>query len=231
MKKRILCHFTPVLLILALGGCGSDELPDEELTVTGVVMNPDGGRVSAVTVMIVDANTNKQVAIGKTDSAGRFAIQIVPGNYMAYAKGQQREDRITTKLEGMSKPFTIAADGLTPRMMIQLYDIVLIRTMCELSADEINKHADKKGLIALFSTQKFRELGIKEGQLVKVINLSTRQDIVVYAFPSDSILCEMSVPSAIVQKLLSPYSTQQGERSSPISVSLEVSIAAPELFR
>jgi formylmethanofuran dehydrogenase subunit D len=230
--KRTLNHLTPFLLILAFAfGCGSDELPDEELTVTGVVMNSDGGRVNAATVIIVDVNTNKQAAIGKTDTLGRFAIQIVPGNYLAYARGEQLQDRQTIKLEGMTKPFTIGENQLIPRMTVQTYNIVQIRSMCPLSEEQIQAHADKKGLIALFSTQKFKELGIKEEQRVKVTNLSTRQDIVVYAFQSDSILCEMSVPSAIVQKLLSPYSTQQGERSSPISVSLEVSIAAPELFR
>ena len=230
MKKRISHHFTLILLILMFG-CGGDDLPDAELTVTGTVMNPDGGRVSAATIMIINANTNKQVAIGKTDTLGRFAIQIGPGNYVAYARGEQREERLITKLEGMTQPFTIATDGLIPRMTIQMYNIVRIRSMCELPEQELQKHEDKKGLIALFSTQKFRELGIKEGQVVKVTNLSSQQDIVVYAFPSDNILCEMSVSPVIVQKLLSPYGSQQETRSSPVFVSAEVSITASELFR
>jgi hypothetical protein len=213
-------------------GCGDVELPDEELTATGVVMDPDGGRVNGATVMIIDAHTNKQAVIGRTDSNGRFAIQIAPGDYTAYARASRQEGSVTRKLEGMTEPFTITANGVIPRMTIQLYTIVQIRTMCELKAEEIEAHADKKELIVFFSAQKFRELGIKEEQIVKITNLSTRQDIVVYAFQSDSILCEVSLPPVVVQKLLSPFGRGSSTQPSDvISVSLEVSIAAPELFR
>lgn len=230
MQNKILSVFMLLSLIFVLG-CGGDELPDEELTVTGVVMNPDGGRVSSATIMIVDAGSNKQAAIGQTDSAGRFAIQISPGNYIAYARGEQTEGRITQKMEGMTAPFSITTDEVTPRMTLQLYNIVRIRTMCNLTEEEVNEHEDKKELIAFFSRQKFRELGIKEGQIVKVENLSTRRDIVVYAFKSDQILCEMSVPPVVVGKLTGPFGRQDEDESTVISVSIEVSIVAPELFR
>ena len=115
MPNKILSVFMCFSLIFVLG-CGGAELPDEELTVTGVVMNPDGGRVSCATVMIVDAGTNRQTAIGQTDSSGRFAIQISPGNYIAYARGEQTQGRTTQKMEGMTAPFAITIDEVTPRM-------------------------------------------------------------------------------------------------------------------
>ena len=103
--------------------------------------------------------------------------------------------------------------------------------MCNLTEEEVNEHEDKKELIAFFSRQKFRELGIKEGQIVKVENLSTRRDIVVYAFKSDEILCEMSVPPVVVEKLVGPFGRQDEDESAVISVSIDVSVVAPELFR
>ena len=216
--------------IIIVSGCGSDELPPEELTVTGIVMQPDGGQVNGATVLITDANTIKQVAIGRTDTQGRFAIRISPGNYIAFARGERKDGSSKRQMEGMSELFRITPEGALPRMTVQLYDIVLIRSICPLTEEEVEAHAEKKGLVAFFSTQKFRELGIKEGQIVKINNRSTRQDIVVYAFQADSILCEASVPSVIIEKLFAPYAASSSS-ANMISTSLEVSITAPELFR
>ena len=129
-------------------------------------------------------------------------------------------------MEGLTQEVTLTKEQFTTKITILLYEKVNIKTVCQISDEERNQHEDKKDLIAAFSTQKFRELGIREGDLVK-INSSYR-DVVVYALHSDRILCEMSAPKVILQKLLPEYTNLE---KTPISVFLEVSIASPELFR
>lgn len=218
MNQRIICYLLFIFFLFSFG-CGENDLPEEPM-ITGIVMDSDGKRVNVATILVVDAATRKQTAIGRTGSNGIFAIQVEIGTYRVYARKEN--------MEGVAKEVTLTGDQLTPRITILLYEKVTIRTLCEISEEERKQHQDKKDLIATFSTQKFRELGIREGDLVKVTNHSYRQDVVVYALHSDRILCEMSAPKVILQKLLPEYINLE---KTPISVFLEVSIASPELFR
>ena len=187
--------------------------------ISGIAVDYDGKRVNGATILVVNAATRKQTAIGRTDGSGKFAIQVDLGTYQLYARKEN--------MEGLTQEVTLTDEQPAPRITILLYQKVRIRTLCEISEEERTKHEDKKDLIAAFSTQKFRELGIREGDLVKVNNASYR-DIVVYALHSDEILCEMSAPKVILQKLVPEHANQY---KPPISVYLEVSIASPELFR
>jgi hypothetical protein len=218
MNLKILCYLLFIFIPFSFG-CSEDDLPAEPM-ISGIAVDYDGKRVSSATILVVNAAKRKQTAIGRTDSNGRFAIQVEFGTYQVYARKE--------KMEGITQEVTLTSDQLTSKITILLYEKVNIRTLCQISEEERNQHQDKKDLIAAFSTQKFRELGIREGDLVKVINASYNRDIVVYALHSDAILCEMSAPRVILQKLLPEYLNLD---KTPISVYLEVSIASPELFR
>jgi len=217
MNLRVICYLLFIFFLFSIG-CGANDLPEEPM-IAGIAVDFDGKRVGAATILVVNAATRKQTAIGRTDSNGKFAIQVEVGTYRLYARKE--------KLEGVTQEVTLTNDQLTSRITILLYEKVNIKTLCQIPEEERNQHQDKKDLIAAFSTQKFRELGIREGDLVKIANSSYR-DIVVYALHSDEILCEMSAPKVILQKLF-PEQTNLERR--PISVYLEVSIASPELFR
>ena len=217
MNQRVICYLLFIFLLFSIG-CGTNDLPEEPM-IAGIAVDFDGKRVGAATILVVNAATRKQTAIGRTDSNGKFAIQVEVGTYRLYARKE--------KLEGVTQEVTLTNDQLTSRITILLYEKVNIKTLCQISDEERNQHQDKKDLIAAFSTQKFRELGIREGDLVNIANSSYR-DVVVYVLHSDEILCEMSAPKVILQKLF-PEQTNLERR--PISVYLEVSIASPELFR
>ena len=219
-----------LLLALFAFGCGDDDDDDAAAgpSVTGTVIDPEGSTVRDATILIVDA-ANKQVGIGQSDRSGKFSIEVSDGTYTAFARGEFRIGTTTTPLEGMSEQFTMAA-GSSPKVTIQMRQLVEVNTICLLSDADIQAHADKNGLLAFFSAQKFNELGVKEGQLVFIEDrFRDERSIVVSAFQSDSILCELLVPAEVGRKLTTQTPPAP---DSPQSISnIRVFIAVQQLFQ
>ena len=100
------CVLMWVFGVIGLGlGCGS------QLRIHGVVVNPDGGVLPGMDVMVFEADAEafgaeQALAVVRTDGAGRFAFDAVPsGRYVLQVVGEKGTGRVS--VSASARPDTI----------------------------------------------------------------------------------------------------------------------------